>query len=73
MRLFRILIDRFRAIFKGEKVIRDIDEELRTHVQMEFEANMARGMSREEARAIAAKRFGNYDNIRDQAYKVRGG
>src|SRR4051812_47031375 len=73
MRIFRVLSDRLRALFNSEGVIRDIDEELRLHVQMEFEANLARGRTQEEARAIAAKQFGNYDCVRDQSYEVRGG
>ncbi|HEU4593592.1 MAG TPA: ABC transporter permease [Pyrinomonadaceae bacterium] len=73
MRWLNILAARLRALTGREAVIRDIDEEMRAHVEMETEANVARGMSQAEARRAALLSFGNFDNIRDTAYGVRGG
>ncbi|HEX7318321.1 MAG TPA: ABC transporter permease [Pyrinomonadaceae bacterium] len=73
MRLFNLLLARLRALFGRETVISDIDEELRFHVEMETEQNLARGMSPDEARRAARMSFGNFDSIRDTAYTVRGG
>src|SRR5215217_7244663 len=64
---------RLRALFGRESVISDIDEELRLHVELETEENLARGMSPAEARRAARMSFGNFDSIRDTAYTVRGG
>src|SRR5918911_2739567 len=73
MRWLRVLWSRLRALAGRESVISDIDEELRLHVEMETEENLARGMSPAEARRAARLSFGNFDNIRDTAYTVRGG
>lgn len=73
MRWLRVGADRLRALLGREAVIRDIDEELRAHVEMEAEANVRRGMTPEAARRAALLSFGNYDSVRDAAYGVRGG
>src|SRR5215213_5991199 len=73
MRWLNILSARLRALFRREEVIRDIDEELRLHIEMETETNVRRGMSPDEARLAALKAFGNTGRIKDVAYQVRGG
>ena len=73
MRWLNIVLARLRALVRREAVLRDIDEELRLHVEMETEANIARGMAPNEARLAATRSFGNAGKIRDMAYEVRGG
>ena len=73
MRWWNFLRARLRALTGRESVIDDIDEELRLHVEMETEENVARGMSPEEARRAARLSFGHFDSMRDAAYTVRGG
>src|SRR5215211_7738417 len=73
MEWFNILVARVRALLRRDVVLHDIDEELRTHIEMEAEANRELGMTPEEARLSAAKSFGNVGSIRDLAYEVRGG
>src|ERR1041384_5620317 len=73
MRWLNVLSARLRALLWRDKVIHDIDEELRAHLEMEAEANREMGMTPEEARLSAAKTFGNVASIRDLAYEVRGG
>ncbi|HVF68414.1 MAG TPA: ABC transporter permease [Pyrinomonadaceae bacterium] len=73
MRWLNILSDRLRALLGREAVIRDIDEELRLHIELETESNVRRGMSHSEARRAALLSFGNFDVMRDAAYGVRGG
>src|SRR5918998_2012471 len=73
MRWLNLIWARLRALVGRESVISDIDEELRLHVEMETEQNLARGMSPAEARRAARMSFGNFDSIRDTAYTVRGG
>jgi putative ABC transport system permease protein len=68
-----ILAARLRALARREAVIRDIDEEMRLHLELEAEANVARGMSPAAARRAAMMSFGNYDGARDESYGVRGG
>ena len=68
-----ILGARVRASLGREEVIRDIDEELRFHVEMETEENVRRGMAPNEARRAALRSFGNVCAVRDAAYEVKGG
>src|SRR5262245_52066887 len=69
----KILRDRIRALFRRDAVLHDIDEELRSHLEMESEANRELGIPDEEAARAARRAFGNLGRIRDLAYEVRGG
>src|ERR1041384_4978636 len=73
MRWLNVWSARLRALLWRDKVIHDIDEELRAHLELEAEANREMGMTPDEARHSAAKNFGNVASIRDLAYEVRGG
>jgi len=73
MKLYNLLRDRLRALAGREKVIHDIDREMRLHVDLQTDANIAAGMSPDEARQEALRSFGNVNKIRDTAYDVRGG
>jgi len=73
MKWFNILRARLRALFRRESVLRDIEEELRVHVEMETEANIERGMSSDEARAAALKSFGAPVRKAELGYDIRGG
>ena len=46
----QILADRVRALLRRDDVLKDIDEELRAHIEMETEANRELGMTPEDAR-----------------------
>jgi hypothetical protein len=50
----------------------EMDEEIRAHLEMRIEALMAEGLSREQARAEALRRFGDVDAAR-QALGVAAG
>jgi putative ABC transport system permease protein len=73
MEWFNILVARLRALFRRESVLRDIEEELRVHVEMETERNIERGMPPDEARAAALKSFGNLSRNTERGYDIRGG
>ncbi len=73
MEWFNILRARLRALFRRESVLRDIEEELRVHIEMETETNIERGMSPDEARAAALKRFGDLSRSTERGYDIRGG
>ena len=73
MKWLNTLVARVRALLRRDEVLRDIDEELRSHIEMETEANRELGMTPDEARLSATKSFGNVGSIRDLAYEVRGG
>jgi putative ABC transport system permease protein len=73
MEWFNILRTRLRALFRRESVLRDIEEELRVHVEMEAETNIERGMPPDEARAAALKSFGNPVRKTELGYDILGG
>jgi putative ABC transport system permease protein len=73
MKWLNILTARLRALFRRERVLQDIEEELRIHVEMETETNIERGMQPDEAQAAARKSFGNRGRIRDLGFEIRGG
>ena len=61
-----------RALFLKRKLEAQLTEEVRTHVEMATEANVARGMSPDEARYAALREFGNVASIQEQAREGRG-
>lgn len=73
MKWFRILRDRLRALRHRDSVINDMDREMRTHLELQVEANINAGMSPDEAREKARRSFGNLDRALDAAYDVKGG
>ncbi|HJQ68250.1 MAG TPA: ABC transporter permease [Blastocatellia bacterium] len=73
MKWLNILKARARALVRRDAVIEEIDREMRSHLEMETEANVGRGMSPQDARRAAMRSFGNLGRIRDLAYDVRGG
>jgi predicted permease len=68
-----ILGARLRALLRREAVIDDIQEEMRSHVELATEANLERGMPQDEARREALHSFGNLSRMSERAYDVRGG
>ncbi|MDQ1450391.1 MAG: hypothetical protein QOK38_257 [Acidobacteriaceae bacterium] len=58
---------RISNLFMRSKVEREIDAELRAHVEMRMEDNIAAGMSAEAARRDARIRFGNAAVMKEQA------
>ena len=69
----KVFLDRLRALRDGDAVHREIDEEVRFHLDMRTEENLRRGMSPEEARREAERRFGRLTRIKEMGYEVRGG
>ena len=59
MTRFRVLASRIRALFAAKQLDRELEDELRSHLEMETEANIRRGMPPEEAR-YAALSHGEY-------------
>jgi predicted permease len=59
---------RVRYLFGRESHARDLSEELDAHLQMEIEANLERGMSPDEARAVARRQFGSPARLRESAH-----
>src|SRR6202789_3458101 len=56
---------RIWALGKRSKLDREIEDELRDHLQMRTNANIAKGMSPEQAARAARLRFGNPDVLKE--------
>ncbi|HKT11239.1 MAG TPA: ABC transporter permease, partial [Terriglobia bacterium] len=63
-------IARFGALFRGRKLAGEIDEEVRIHLEMEAQENREQGMSAEEARYAALRRFGNVTQAQEQSREI---
>jgi predicted permease len=66
------LIRRARILLNRSRVEREMDEEIRLHIEMEIEDLVRRGMSREEARREALLRFGGVERYKEEGRDARG-
>ena len=66
------LLARIAAFFGGRALDRDFDEELASHLAMQIDENIARGMTPDEARRAARIRFGGEQSIKQQHREARG-
>jgi hypothetical protein len=55
MSVFHPLFARLVALVRGAKLDREMDEEMRWHVEMEAERNCAAGMSRHRTRRVVGR------------------
>jgi predicted permease len=63
---------RVRGLFWKNRLDRDLDEELRTHLDMLVEENLRRGMTVEEARRAAKRSFGGFMQTKEAYRDQRG-
>jgi len=56
--------------FVTPKPAAEVDDELRFHLEERIQANIANGMSPEDARRAALQRFGNVDGVRDECAQM---
>ncbi|HET9530985.1 MAG TPA: permease prefix domain 1-containing protein, partial [Blastocatellia bacterium] len=59
-------------MFRKAEMERELDDELRFHLEKEVEQNLARGMSPEEARLAALRSFGGVERVKEESRDVRG-
>jgi hypothetical protein len=67
MEWLNIFKSRLRALVRRDAIIDEIEAELRSHLEMETDANVARGMGPEEARRAALVSFGSPERARELA------
>jgi predicted permease len=60
-------LSRLRHTFRSGKLADELDEELRSHLEMRVADNIAAGMGPAEARHDAQKRFGNSSVVKEDA------
>ena len=70
--LLRIFIHRLAALFRRRRLEDDLDEELRSHLDMAVELNLSKGMSPEEARREALRGFGGVEQTKELYRDQRG-
>ncbi len=58
------------ALFRRREIVRDIDDEIHTHIAMEMDENVEVGMEPEEARHAAHRSFGNVTLAREDSRGV---
>ncbi len=67
-----IMLSRLVALVHGKRLDEDLDEELRTHIDLAIEENIARGMSALEARTAALRSFGGVTQTKERFRVQRG-
>ena len=72
MDLIRTLLSRVTSLFFTRKLDADLDEELRTHIDLAIEENLDRGMSQQQARTAALRSFGGVTQIYERYREQRG-
>ncbi len=55
---------------RRDKMMQDLDEDIRAHIEIETQDNIARGMNAEDARHAAMKKFGNVARVQEDTRKV---
>ena len=63
---------RLRALFRRDTMDRELDAELRFHLEKEVEKHVRAGMTPDEARRKARATFGALEGIKDDTRDVRG-
>ena len=71
-RLLFKLKRRLHALFRKDELERELDDELRFHLEKEMEQNLARGMNPEEARLTALRSFGGVEQVKEESRDTRG-
>jgi len=69
---FRTLMQRMAALFRRRRLEDDLDEELRSHLEMAIELNLRKGMSAEGARREALRSFGGVEQTKENYRDQRG-
>ncbi len=68
----RTFLHRLAALFRRGRLEGDLDEELRSHLEMAAERNLRKGMSAEDARREALRSFGGVEQAKENYRDQRG-
>ncbi len=72
MNRFRTIWLKLRSLAQRRAVKREIDEELRFHLEQRIAENVAGGMSPDEGARAARRRFGNVQSVREECRDATG-
>ncbi len=70
--LFREFFQRVTALFRRRSIEGDMNEELRSHLEMAEEWNLRKGMTAEDARREAIRGFGGLEQTKENCREQRG-
>ncbi len=68
----KTLRTRFRALFRQRQLDAEMDEEMRSHIELRTQANIEAGMNPKEARFAALRQFGWTESIKEECRDQRG-
>jgi MacB-like periplasmic core domain len=71
MTRLRILLVRFVAVFRW-RLERELEAEIRSHIEMQAEDNLGSGMNPTDARTAARRSFGGVEQIKERYRDLRG-
>ena len=63
---------RLRSLLRRDAVERDLDDEMRFHIESLVESHVRRGLPRDEALRRARLEFGGLDQIKEEHRDARG-
>src|SRR5437762_7240684 len=72
MNSLRILWSRLRSLFLKRKLENELADEIQSHIEMQIEDHLRQGLSPEEARYRALRKFGGVDQIKETYRERRG-
>src|SRR5882672_10618630 len=72
MTQLRMLLQRLRGLLRKGSLEQDLDEELRSHLQMEIDEHIRQGMGPGEARSLARRRFGGVARTKEIYRETHG-
>jgi macrolide transport system ATP-binding/permease protein len=61
----KVLVSRVSALFRNRRLEVELDEEVRSHIDMLVDENIRKGMSPRQARLAANRSFGSLDNTKE--------
>ncbi|HEU0176942.1 MAG TPA: ABC transporter permease [Blastocatellia bacterium] len=70
MTWLRVFIHRLRGLFLKRKLEQELEDEIRAHLDMQIEDNLRQGMSPDEARYEALRKFGGVEQVKE-SYRDR--
>jgi len=68
----RSIVQRLTALFRRGRLEDDLDDELRSHLEMSAELNLRKGMSPADARSEALRNFGGVEQTKEIYREQRG-
>jgi predicted permease len=63
---------RMRSLFRRDQLEQELDDEFRDHLERRIEADIARGMTAEEARYAATRAIGGVEQRKEECRDMRG-